>query len=71
MKVWKEYIGLTDTSLKISQGLSVLGEIGCWAMLIKKYCDARKKLLPASVQISIPVALIASILIHVQIISSM
>ena len=71
MKVWKEYIDLTGMPLKISQGLSILGEIGCWAMLIKKYCDARKKLLPASAQISIPVALIASILIHVQIIPSM
>jgi len=71
MKVWKEYIGLTDTPLKVAHGLSVLGEIGCWVMLIKKYCDARKKLLPSSAQISIPVALIASILIHVQIISSM
>ena len=68
MKVWKEYIGLTNIPLKLVHGLSLLGEIGCWVMLIKKYCDARKKLFPSTTRISIPIALIASILIHIQII---
>jgi hypothetical protein len=66
--IWKEYIGITGTPLKIVQGLSVLGVWGCWALLIKKYYDARKKLSPEAPQISLPVALISLLLMYNQLI---
>ncbi len=61
MKIWKEFMDVSGAPLKIAHGLSILGRWGCWALLIKKYCDARKKLFPEGSKMSIPVALIASL----------
>jgi hypothetical protein len=61
-------MGITDTPLKIAHGLSVLGAWGCWALLIKKYCDARKKLSPKDSKIALPAALISLLLMYNQLI---
>jgi hypothetical protein len=71
VKIWKEYMGVTGTPLKIVHVLSTLGAWGCWILLIKKYCDARKKLSPELSKISIPVALSSFLLMCNQLIPSM
>ena len=68
VRIWKEYMGVTGTSLKIVHVLSILGAWGCWALLIKKYCDARKKLSPELSKISVPVALASLFLMYNQLI---
>jgi len=62
--IWKEYMGVAGTSLKTVHLLSTLGAWGCWALLIKKYCDARKKLSPDLSKVSIPAALVSLILMR-------
>lgn len=71
VKIWKEYMGITGTSLKIVHVLSTLGAWGCWTLLIKKYCDARKKLSPDLSKVSIPAALVSLILMRNRLIPSM
>lgn len=62
--IWKEYMRITGTSLKAIHVISTLGAWGCWALLIKKYCDARKKLSPEFSKVSIPAALVSLILMR-------
>lgn len=69
--IWKEYIGITGTPLKIIHSLSVLGVWGCWSLLIKEYCDARKKLSPQEPQMFIPIALISLLLMYNQLIPTL
>lgn len=71
VEIWKDYMGLTGIPLKIAHGLSVLGAWGCWILLIKKYCDARKKLLPQDSKIALPAALVSLLLMYNQLIPSM
>jgi hypothetical protein len=57
-------MGITGTPLKIAHVLSTLGAWSCFALLIKKYCDARKKLSPELSKVSIPAALVSLILMR-------
>lgn len=68
VKIWKEYMGVTGTPLKIAHGLSILGAWGCCSLLIRKYCEARKKLSPEISKVSIPAALVSLILMYNQLI---
>ncbi|MFH1253829.1 MAG: hypothetical protein V1646_00160 [bacterium] len=69
--VWKKHMGVTGIPLKIVHVLSTLGAWGCFALLIKKYCDARKKLSPELSKISIPATLVSLILMRKGLIPSM
>lgn len=68
VEIWREYMGVTGTPLKIVHVLSTLGAWGCFALLIKKYCDARKNLSPELSKISIPVVLSSLLLMYDQLI---
>ncbi len=71
VEIWKEYMGVADTPLKIAHVLSTLGAWSCWIFLIKKYCDARKKLSPELSKVSIPAALVSLLLTDDQLIPNL
>ncbi len=64
VKIWRKYMGVTGAPLKIVHVLSTLGAWGCFALLIKKYCDARKKLSSELSKGSSPVVLFFLCLMH-------
>jgi len=66
--IWEKLIGVTGTPLKIAHVLSIVGVWACWMFILKKYCDARKKLSPQDSKMRIPAALIAFLLMYYQLI---
>jgi hypothetical protein len=68
LAIWKDNLAVTGTPLKVVHVLSTLGAWSCWTLLIKKYCNARKKLFPEISKISIPIVLASLLLIYFRLI---
>ena len=68
MKIWKKNMGVTGIPLRVASNVSTLGVWGCWALLIKKYYDARKQLSPQNSHVPALTTLVASLLIYSQLI---
>jgi hypothetical protein len=66
--LWKNYFGVDGTHLKIAHYVSVAGVWACWLLIIKKYCEARKKLSPQLSQTRGLAALIALVLMYFQLV---
>lgn len=66
--IWKKYMGVTGTPLKVAHGLATMGVWGCWALLIKKYYDARKKLSPQDAHMPLLASLTSLFLMRKQLI---
>jgi hypothetical protein len=64
LSIWKNNLNITGASLMVVHVLSTLGAWGCWIYLIKKYCEARKKLYPEISKISIPIVLASFLLMY-------
>ncbi|MFA6263828.1 MAG: hypothetical protein WCW33_05520 [Candidatus Babeliales bacterium] len=59
VRIWKKNLGVTGSTLEMVHCLSALGAWGCWALLVKNYCDARKKFSSSDSQMPLLVALIS------------
>lgn len=68
--IWKEFMGVTGTPLKIAQVLSNLGILGSWIFIMKKYYDSRKQLSVKDSQAAIVSAISAMFLMDIQLIPS-